>query len=204
MYGLEFNGRRARCPWNTAETRFNLSFERNGRCHCFACGAGGDAIDLTAQLFGLSPLDAAKKLNADFRLGVDEAGKPSPEMIARQRERERIKMERTAQRQYLSQCAEIEREAGQWLEQHDSGGWDAPGFMVALKAYSRANTALEQARAQFGRMVTRDKHGRTHARQSDSEIRGIHGSARTGGKPCGADDAQEQIHQGRQPHDYIL
>ena len=36
MYGLEFNGRRARCPWNAAETRFNLSFERNGRCHCFA------------------------------------------------------------------------------------------------------------------------------------------------------------------------
>ena len=149
MYGLEFNRRRARCPWNAAETRFNLSFERNGRCHCFACGAGGDAIDLTAQLFGLPPLDAAKKLNADFRLGVDEAGKPSPEMIARQRERERIKMERTAQRQYLSHCAEIEREAGQWLEQNDSGGWDAPGFMVALQAYSRANTALEQARAQF-------------------------------------------------------
>lgn len=97
MYGLEFNGMRARCPWNAAETRFNLSFERNGRCHCFACGAGGDAIDLTAQLFGLSLLDAAKKLNADFRLGVDEAGTPSPEMIARQRERERIKQERAAQ-----------------------------------------------------------------------------------------------------------
>ena len=89
------------------------------------------------------------KVNADFRLGVDEAGTPSPEMIARQRERERIKQERAAQRQYLSQCAEIEREAGQWLAQHDSGGWDAPGFMTALRAYSRANTALEQARGQF-------------------------------------------------------
>ena len=30
--------------------------------HCFACGVGGDAIDFTARLFGISQYEAAKKL----------------------------------------------------------------------------------------------------------------------------------------------
>ena len=33
--------------------------------YCFACGANGDAIDLTAKLFDLKPRQAAEKLN-DF------------------------------------------------------------------------------------------------------------------------------------------
>ena len=35
---------------------------------CFACGAKGDVIGLTAGLFGLSPYEAARKLIADFQL----------------------------------------------------------------------------------------------------------------------------------------
>ena len=42
--------------------------------YCFGCGASGDVIDLTAQLFRLSPADAARKLAADF--GIAEQ-KPS-------------------------------------------------------------------------------------------------------------------------------
>ena len=30
--------------------------------YCFACGANGDAIDLTAKLFDLNPRQAAEKL----------------------------------------------------------------------------------------------------------------------------------------------
>ncbi len=42
--------------------------------YCFGCGVSGDVIDLTAQLFRLSPADAARKLAADF--GIAEQ-KPS-------------------------------------------------------------------------------------------------------------------------------
>ncbi len=38
--------------------------------HCFGCGAGGDAIDFTARLFGLSQYEAAKRLIEDFRLDI--------------------------------------------------------------------------------------------------------------------------------------
>jgi hypothetical protein len=44
----------------------------DNRFHCFACGADGDVIDYTGKLFGLSPYDAARKLAADFDLGIDK------------------------------------------------------------------------------------------------------------------------------------
>lgn len=34
--------------------------------YCFSCQCGGDVIRLVSQLFSLSPLEAAKKLQADF------------------------------------------------------------------------------------------------------------------------------------------
>ncbi|MBR6954363.1 MAG: DNA primase [Clostridia bacterium] len=42
------------------------SMKIDERYYCFSCHATGDVIDFTAKLFGLSPLDAAKKLAADF------------------------------------------------------------------------------------------------------------------------------------------
>ena len=39
--------------------------------HCFACGAHGDVIAFTAQLFGLSPYEAAKKIAVDFGIAYD-------------------------------------------------------------------------------------------------------------------------------------
>ena len=38
--------------------------------HCFACGVGGDAIDFTARLFGMSQYEAAKKMIEDFGLDI--------------------------------------------------------------------------------------------------------------------------------------
>src|SRR5699024_15939 len=43
--------------------------------YCFGCGATGDVIDLTSQLFGLSSFQAARKLSQDFGLSPD---KPHP------------------------------------------------------------------------------------------------------------------------------
>lgn len=40
--------------------------------YCFGCGATGDVIDLTARLFDLSSLQAARKLVQDFDLSPDK------------------------------------------------------------------------------------------------------------------------------------
>ena len=36
----------------------------------FGCGVGGSVIDFVMRMYGLTPLEAAKKLNTDFRLGL--------------------------------------------------------------------------------------------------------------------------------------
>lgn len=38
--------------------------------YCFACGAKGDVITFVAELFRLTPIEAAKKLAADFQIPI--------------------------------------------------------------------------------------------------------------------------------------
>lgn len=40
--------------------------------HCFSCGAHGDVISFTAQMFSLSQYEAAKQLAADFGINDDK------------------------------------------------------------------------------------------------------------------------------------
>ena len=72
-YGLPIRqGSMVCCPFHddrTPSMKLNEDY-----FYCFGCGAHGDVIALTAQLFNLPPVEAAKKLAADF----DIAGqKPS-------------------------------------------------------------------------------------------------------------------------------
>lgn len=53
--------------------------------HCFACGVGGDAIDFTARLFGLSQYEAAKKLVEDFGLDIKVGNRSKYERTPRNR-----------------------------------------------------------------------------------------------------------------------
>ena len=74
MYGLKV-GRNslACCPFHHDKTP---SMKVDDRYYCFGCGVTGDAVDLTAQLLGLSPKDAALRLAADFGIEVDGKAKP--------------------------------------------------------------------------------------------------------------------------------
>lgn len=64
-YGLPVRqGNMICCPFHNDRTP---SMKLNEEYfYCFGCGAHGDVIALTAQLFDLSPAEAAKKLVADF------------------------------------------------------------------------------------------------------------------------------------------
>ena len=72
-YGLPVRqGNMVCCPFHADRTpsmKLNEDY-----FYCFGCGAHGDVIALTAQLFDLPPAEAAKKLAADF--GITEQ-KPS-------------------------------------------------------------------------------------------------------------------------------
>ena len=72
-YGLKIGqGNMVCCPFHADRTP---SMKLNEEYfYCFGCGAHGDVVALTAQLFDLPPAEAAKKLAADF--GIAEQ-KPS-------------------------------------------------------------------------------------------------------------------------------
>ena len=40
--------------------------------YCFGCGAKGDVIEFTSKLFGITALEAAQKLSADFTIQTDK------------------------------------------------------------------------------------------------------------------------------------
>lgn len=139
-YGLEFgrNGR-ALCPWH-ADHRPDLAFYGDGaRCYCHACHCGGDSIALTAQIFGLSPLDAARKLNADFRLSAYETDHRPPSVPSKAARRRDLKQWRN--RRYSAVC-EAEADARRRLETMRAG-WESSEFRAMLKALSLAQDELE-------------------------------------------------------------
>lgn len=156
FYGLEFGrNKRAVCPWH-ADKHPDLAFYDDGaRCYCHACHEGGDAIALTAKLFGLSTLDAARKLNDDFKLGIDAGARPSPKVAQRKlKSIQRRETERWATKQYCKLC-DIEQSTQQYFDGLNVGAalaeadedkriemldkyWDNPKFNAAIQAHARA------------------------------------------------------------------
>ena len=76
-YGLPIQqGNMVCCPFHadcTPSMKLNEDY-----FYCFGCGASGDVIALTAQLFNLPPVEAAKKLAADFGIAGQK-----PSILAR-------------------------------------------------------------------------------------------------------------------------
>ena len=135
MYGLAVDRHgKALCPWHE-DRRPSLSF-KGQYCKCFACGGGGSAIDLTAQLFAITPLEAARRLSQDFHLCAGSAPIPRPSKA----ERRRALLEWRNHR--YSEVCEVEREARQWLEDTRMG-WDSPAFRGMLTALALAQDELE-------------------------------------------------------------
>ena len=71
LYGLPITTTgMTRCPFHedhTPSMKLNDTYY-----YCFGCGATGDVIDLTAHIFDLSSLQAARKLVRDFDLSPDK------------------------------------------------------------------------------------------------------------------------------------
>ena len=71
LYGLPITTTgMTRCPFHedhTPSMKLNDAYY-----YCFGCGATGDVIDLTAHIFDLSSLQAARKLVQDFDLSPDK------------------------------------------------------------------------------------------------------------------------------------
>ena len=140
LYGLKFDrrGLKAVCPWHN-DHRPSLSF-KGSRCKCFACNNGGDAVDLTAQIFGVSMLDAAKQLQKDFGVGteIDRAGVAKAKALQRARE-----AAKAAENRRYDQLCKWERNSREALMAFDKDtAWDNPKFVQLLRVFAKAQDAL--------------------------------------------------------------
>ena len=70
-YGLEVDrGGFACCPFHNER---NPSFKvYEDHYHCFGCGEHGDHVDFVQKIYGLTNIEAAKKISHDLGLGLDD------------------------------------------------------------------------------------------------------------------------------------
>ncbi|MBO6230769.1 MAG: DNA primase [Ruminococcus sp.] len=90
LYGISSRNGNIRCIFH-ADSNPSMKLYTD-HFHCFGCGAHGDVTDFTAQLYGLSKLEAARKLCSDFGLS-EEHHIAAPTRCRRlMTERERIQL----------------------------------------------------------------------------------------------------------------
>lgn len=97
-YGLNPNPHGwCRCPFHSEKTPSFKIYPGMGGFYCFGCGAGGDVVSFAEKLFGLSPAAAARRLDADFGLGLFDAPAPDAAKDWQRRRAERLAAEAAAE-----------------------------------------------------------------------------------------------------------
>lgn len=69
------------CPFHNEKTPSMKIYDKS--YYCFGCHAHGRAIDFIQKYYGLEFKDACRRLNIEFRLGLDGEIDPSPDPIKR-------------------------------------------------------------------------------------------------------------------------
>lgn len=98
------------CPFHGEKSASLKIYPGERGWHCFGCHDGGDVIDFVARLFGLGFSEAARRLDADFALGLGSA--PADDAKVRAWKRERAERERRRrEKEYHDACHREERRA---------------------------------------------------------------------------------------------
>ena len=92
-----------RCPFHGEKTASMKVYNGERGWHCFGCHEGGSVIDFVMKLFGLSFVDAEKRLSDDFRLDLfTDDQDPQARQKARIAATERKKALEERNRQHLA------------------------------------------------------------------------------------------------------
>ena len=140
-YGLQAkrNGL-ACCPFHD-DKHPSMKIDKN--YYCFACGAGGDAVDYASRMFGLSQYDAALKLIEDFQLQISVRGKTAFNEQEKARIRkEKAKKERIIHikerfRKWCNQSIDILRDCLLEVEKIENFLRDKPSDIVFSDDYAQ-------------------------------------------------------------------
>lgn len=87
------------CPFHDDHNKSLHIYSGDRGYHCFACGAHGDVITFVENYFGLGFIDACKRLNDDFHLGLPIGETISKKQRQAAEERYRRRMEELRRKQ---------------------------------------------------------------------------------------------------------
>jgi len=111
-----------KCPFHGEKTASLKIYPDNKGWHCFGCGEGGSVIDFVMKLFSMRFMEACRKINYDFNLGLQiDDFRPSIEselaIAARKKEQEFQQYEQEQRRKeynhYVNQYAIIRDKAAE-------------------------------------------------------------------------------------------
>lgn len=149
------------CLFHTEKSPSMCLYPDGGGFYCFGCHESGDAIKLYAKALRLDPLEAAKRLCADFHLSCDppkaqkRAGAfPLRQLPTRMNVTEFGKMIETWRNtridSLLKQKRSAEAAVSALTEEYQSSGkdisslWDNASWVEALTAISDAQTEIDR------------------------------------------------------------
>ncbi len=139
LYGLKFDRTgRGFCPWHDDGKHPALQFFPDGGCYCHSCHEYGDAIDITAQMLGITPKQAARRLYKDFNLNQPVDNRSDPSTKARMKEQ---RDERKAMAERYSHLCDVLREAEERLAKYTPETIDAE-FDLILDVFGKTQDSI--------------------------------------------------------------
>ena len=136
------------CPFHGEKTP-SLKIYPDGRgWWCYGCNSGGSVIDFVESLFHLNFIDACKRINSDFSLGMDFGGKR--DFAAERKARDKLKLERISKEAFVKWQFETQRTLCQYYRilYHAMRSGDAgnPLFFEALQNIGRVDYLIDALR----------------------------------------------------------
>jgi hypothetical protein len=133
------------CPFHREHTP-SLCFFPDGGYKCFGCGSSGDAVSFYAKLYGLAPLDAARRLLGDFGLAEPALGSLPP--VQKKGGRELMQAAEAWKAGTWNRLCDIKHRAVRMLDAAQSACaapeacWESEKLVMALQARDAAEMGL--------------------------------------------------------------
>lgn len=120
VYGVDVDNRhKALCPFHPDKKSKSLSF-KDRWFTCFGCNKHGDSITFVSELFQTTRLEAAKRLNEDFALGLAN-DKPNAMDALRLAHR---RSEQARRKAYAAYAHDVLDRAERIINQSTANNWD--------------------------------------------------------------------------------
>lgn len=140
-YGFEVNRRSKKmlCPFHNEKRPSCSVYDRGRKYHCFSCGAHGDVFSFVMGIYGCGFVDACKRINDDFHLGLKIGGWLDEEEYER------------ARKEFLKRQAELQerKEKLNLLEMIYTATYNRFAFLDILKETYKPNTPNEEFRPEY-------------------------------------------------------